>query len=172
MMKFWTFGGRRREIERRLRADAPVPADELVARIAASLEPGGSRAGRVWSRVAFAGAVTTFMLGTFASFGGLGYAAATAESAGNTVKQVVAQAPLVREISPAAAEYGEDEVKEEAAPTDNNNVAGGQQLGEVAGEAGTLPFTGISLLLTVLISGALMASGFALRRAGQRSTHR
>jgi hypothetical protein len=171
MMKFWTSGRGRREIERRLRADAPVPAEELVARIAASLEPRG-RAGRVWSRVAFAGAVTTFMLGTFASFGGLGYAAATAESAGHTVKQVVAQAPLVREISPAAAEYGEDEVEEEeAAPTDNNNVAGGQQLGEVAG-AGTLPFTGISLLVTVLISGALMASGFALRRAGQRSTHR
>jgi hypothetical protein len=154
-------------VERRLRAEAPVPAEELVARIAASLQPAASRAGRVGSRVAFAGAVTTFMLGTFASFGGLGYAASTAASAGQTVKQVVAKAPLVREISAAADEYGEDEVEEEpAAPTDNS-VSGGEQLGNVAGDSGTLPFTGISLLVTVLISGALMASGFALRRAGQ-----
>ena len=164
MTKFWEFGGRKRGIERRLRAEAPVPPEELVARIAASLEPRTSRAGRVWSRAAFAGALTTFMLGTFASFGGLGYAAATAENAGHTVKQVVAKAPLVREISAAADEYGEDE-EEEAAPTENGVASG--EIGGAAG-AGTLPFTGISLLITVLISGALMASGFALRRTGRR----
>ena len=168
MTRFWRFGGEERAIERRLRAEAPVPAEELVARIAASIEGARKPVRAGWSRAAFAGAVTTFMLGTFASFGGLGYAAATAENAGQTVKQVVAAAPLLREVSPAQDEYGEDEVEEEVAPVDTG-VAGGEQLGVVAAE-GTLPFTGISLLVTVLISGLLMAAGFALRRTGRESS--
>jgi hypothetical protein len=169
MTRFWKFGGEERALERRLRAEAPVPAEELVARIASSIDAGRRPARAGWSRAAFAGAVTTFMLGTFASFGGLGYAAATAENAGHTVRQIVAKAPLLREVSPAQDEYGEDEVEEEVAPVDTG-VAGGQQAGAVAAE--TLPFTGISLLVTVLISGLLMAAGFALRRTGRESSHR
>jgi hypothetical protein len=39
----------------------------------------------------------------------------------------------------------------------------------VSTQSGTLPFTGVSLLVTVLLSLALMAGGLLLRRGERRS---
>jgi hypothetical protein len=119
----------------------------------------------VGSRVAFAAAITTFMLGTFASFGGLSYAASGASTAAQAVERVVVeQVPLVRENSAAADQYGPavtPPAEEEAA-----SVAGTVAGAEAA--SGTLPFTGVSLAMTLLISLGLIGGGVMLRRREQR----
>ena|SRR5712691_3152525 len=118
-----------------------------------------------WSRLAFAGAASTMILGMFASFGGLGYAASGATSTYSVVKKAVVQHKLSVDVhkSSASAQYPG------TAPTPPaNNVAGesasnGSAAGAVAG-AQTLPFTGISLLVTILIGFGLLATGLILRR--------
>jgi len=123
----------------------------------------------VGSRVAFAAAITTFMLGTFASFGGLSYAASGASTAAQAVERVVVeQVPLVRENSAAADQYGPavtPPAEEEAA-----SVAGAEAASVAGAEAasGTLPFTGVSLAMTLLISLGLIGGGVMLRRREQR----
>lgn len=160
---------RRRATERQLRAERPQPSDVLVASISATVAAHRPR-GRVGSRVAFAAAITTFMLGTFASFGGLSYAASGASTAARAVERVVVeQVPLVRENSAAADQYGNPNVTppaQEVSKPANRDVAG-----TVAGAAvasGTLPFTGLSLGATVLLSLALIGAGLMLRRREQR----
>jgi len=119
---------------------------------------------RPWSRVAFAGAVAAFMLGTFASFGGIGYAASGAGHTYKTVKTLVIEQRITVHHSAASAQY-----KPPPAPINNHtgSVAGNDsQSGGVqaAAAAGTLPFTGFSLLATVLMSLGLIATGLLLRR--------
>jgi hypothetical protein len=117
-----------------------------------------------WSRLAFAGAASTMILGMFASFGGLGYAASGASATYSVVKKAVVQHKLTVDVrkSSAAGQY-------DTTPTPPaDNVAGesavkGTAAGAVAG-AQTLPFTGVSLLVTVLIGFALLATGLILRR--------
>ncbi len=117
-----------------------------------------------WSRLAFAGAASTMILGMFASFGGLGYAASGASATYSVVKKAVVQHKLTVDVrkSSAAGQY-------DTTPTPPaNNVAGesavkGTAAGAVAG-AQTLPFTGVSLLVTVLIGFGLLATGLILRR--------
>jgi hypothetical protein len=117
-----------------------------------------------WSRLAFAAAASTMILGMFASFGGLGYAATGATSTYSVVKQAVVQHKLSVDVrkSSASGQYPPTPT----APT--NQVAGesavkGSATGAVAG-AQTLPFTGVSLLVTVLLGFALLVTGLILRR--------
>jgi hypothetical protein len=117
---------------------------------------------RPWSRVAFAGAVAALMLGTFASFGGIGYAASGAGHTYKTVKTLVVNQRITVHNSAASAQY-----KPPPAPINTGSVAGNStQSGgvEAASAAGTLPFTGFSLLATVLVSLGLIATGLLLRR--------
>jgi hypothetical protein len=148
---------------------------------------------RAWSRVSFAGALTVLVLGTLASFGGLGYAASGTKQAVKTVKQVVAPSrPQIVQKSAAQAQYGQPKVtvchnghtitiSQAALPAHLRQgdtvgacgVAGAtaERFGAVLGTSasnGTLPFTGISLGVTVLVALLLASLGLALRRrAGQ-----
>lgn len=160
----------RRATERQLRRERPAPSDELVASVSAIVSAHGRR-GALGSRLAFAAAITTFMLGTFASFGGLSYAASGASTAAQAVERVVVeQVPLVRDNSAAADQYGPNvtpPAQETPAQEETGNVqAGSVAAGSVA--SGTLPFTGLSLATTLLISLGLIGAGIFLRRREQR----
>jgi hypothetical protein len=104
------------------------------------------------------------ILGMFASFGGLGYAASGATSTYSIVKKAVVQHKLSVDVhkSSAASQYP-------GTPTPPANQVAGQSAvkgtatGAVAG-AQTLPFTGVSLLVTVLLGFALLVTGLVLRR--------
>ena len=137
------------------------------------------------------------MLGTLASFGGLGYAASSTKGAFVAVKEVVAPSRPQAGNTAAADQYKPEKVtichkghtitiSKSALPAHLRHgdtvgpcggVAGasatrtqGGALGATATSGGTLPFTGVSLVATVLLSLVLLTLGFALRRrAGKQS---
>jgi hypothetical protein len=187
---------RKDSLARELRASRPeLPADfvdGLAKRVDAS-----SRSSRLhaWSRVSFAAAVTVLVLGISASFGGLGYAASSTEQAVKAVKHVVApSAPKIVKKSAAQQQYGQPKVTichkghtitiaQPALPAHlahgdtvgpcgvagaNAARRGGGTLGASAG--GTLPFTGVSLGATLLVSLLLVSLGVALRRRAARKS--
>ena len=156
-MKIWGRG--RDSVEEALRGARPVANEEFVAglnqHVLQTQRPQSLRA----SRLAFGAAVTVFMLGTFASFGGLGYAAtnATAEKAAPAKSQ-----------SAAAAQYDEEKVPSAATPT--LTPPKGASTVAVAGQStapkstGTLPFTGLGLGATAALGSMLLLLGVVLRR--------
>jgi hypothetical protein len=155
---------RQSDPEATLRSYRAQPREEFVESLTdrVSEEPLVHRT--AWSRLAFAAAASTMILGMFASFGGLGYAATGATSTYSVVKQAVVQHKLSVDVrkSSASGQYPPTPT----APT--NQVAGesavkGSATGAVAG-AQTLPFTGVSLLVTVLLGFALLVTGLILRR--------
>jgi uncharacterized protein YqgC (DUF456 family) len=155
---------RQSDPEATLRSYRAQPREEFVESLAdrVSAEPLVHRT--AWSRLAFAAAASTMILGMFASFGGLGYAATGATSTYSVVKQAVVQHKLSVDVrkSSASGQYPPTPTP----PT--NQVAGesavkGSATGAVAG-AQTLPFTGVSLLVTVLLGFALLVTGLILRR--------
>jgi hypothetical protein len=127
-----------------------------------------TRAGR--SRLAFAGAVSVFILGTFASFGGLSYAASGAAGTYHAVKQVAVKHSLIVSVpkSSASAQYAPKPKPHKTQPP--AAAVAGTQVG-VAGvsSGGTLPFTGLSLLATFVLSLGLIVLGVALRRRERRN---
>src|SRR4051794_17028981 len=66
------------DLEAQLRSYRASAPEELVDRVGHRIAGERRAPQRAWSRVAFASAVAVFMLGTFASFGGLSYAASGA----------------------------------------------------------------------------------------------
>src|SRR5438094_2435345 len=144
-------------LEARLRAFRAQPRDELVDGLSQRLTATPGATPRAWSRLAFAGAVSVFILGTVASFGGISYAASGAASTYKAVKQVpVKQAFFVSvHKSSAADQYRHTPPK----PKAKQGVAGARAA--VARPRGTLPFTGLSLLTTLILSLALVAGGLA-----------
>jgi hypothetical protein len=153
------------DLEATLRKNRAEPREEFVQSLADHLDAKRPVHRTAWSRLAFAGAASTMILGMFASFGGVGYAAGGATSAYSVVKKAVVQHKLSVDVhkSSASAQYPDNTPSAEPPA---NNVAGettGSAAGAVAG-AQTLPFTGISLLVTVLIGFALLTTGLILRR--------
>jgi hypothetical protein len=187
---------RKDSLARELRANRPELSagfvDDLSKRVDAS---GGSHL-HAWSKISFAGAVMVLMLGTLASFGGLGYAASSTKQAVKTVKQVVSPSrPQVVHNSAAQAQYGQPKVTichkghtitiaEPALPAHLRHgdtrgacgVAGAGNTQTPAGVLGTaaaggnLPFTGVGLGATVLIALLLVSLGLALRRRADRKS--
>jgi hypothetical protein len=146
---------------------------ELSQRVLA--EPFAPRSRRTWSRVAFAAAASTFILGTFASFGGVGYAASGAKGTYHAVKQVAVKHTLIVSVHKSSAS---DQYPPKPKPhkKPKKHAAGGGVAGEraavgVAGvrTSGTLPFTGLSLVATLALSLVLIVTGLALRRRERRS---
>jgi hypothetical protein len=159
--------------ERVLRDGRPEARDGLVADLARTASAG--HPARRWSRVAFASALTVFMVGFFASFGGLAYAAASAHSAASSVTRVVKPSKteklVVRHTQSAGQDqYGQQQFTPPAAkPTKVIKVAG------VASEtptqsSGELPFTGLGLGVTALLGLTLLALGALLRRRESRAS--
>jgi hypothetical protein len=164
MLNIRRWRGSESELEAQLRAARVEAPDEFVSGLSRQIASnGGSRTVRPWSRVAFAGAVTTLMVGMFASFGGIGYAASGADHTYQTVKALVVTHRVTVRHSAASDQYGNNPT-EPSSPS--GTVAGAQSAGGVEGAAagGTLPFTGFSLLATVLVSLGLIATGIVLRR--------
>jgi hypothetical protein len=158
----WEARNRRRQarhLERQLRSARPVPRDELIARIAGDV--GRHRAPTAWSRLAFAGALSALILGTFASFGGLGYAASGTTQALGTLK-MLASTRSVHVHSAADDQY--KPTPQTPAPQ-VKGVSQSQTAGVAkAAESRALPFTGFSLVGTVIAALALMTLGIVLRR--------
>src|SRR5438876_10759294 len=98
---------RRSELGAALRKHRAEPSAEFVDDLARRLVAEPLASPRAWSRLAFAAAVSVFILGTFASFGGLSYAASGAADTYKTVKQVVVKHKLTVSVptSSAAAQY-------------------------------------------------------------------
>jgi hypothetical protein len=90
--------------------------------------------------------------------GGVGYTATGASHAYQTVRDLTRAKPV--RVDSAAANQYKPTPNAGAAPSATQQTAGGA----VAQERGTLPFTGISLLATVIVALALMTLGFVLRR--------
>jgi hypothetical protein len=153
------------------RAEAPA---DFVAGLAHRLEGRPAAPRRAWSRVAFAAALSVFILGSFASFGGLSYAASGATHTYDAVKQVVVQKKLTVKVhtSSAADQYPSTPTT----PTPPHQVAGAHIVkakpkpaaGPQVAPASTLPFTGLSLAGTLVASLLLIAGGMLLRRRERR----
>ncbi len=180
MRKFW-----KREIDlvdemlRSARPEAPEElVDELGGRVSATVRADPRR----WSRTAFATAFAVFMLGSFASFGGMGYASESAVTAGHTVKRALSPAKSVAQQnedeecdgeSAAENQYCEEEVEESFSSQPSNPTT---TVVKVAGATGaapaattdTLPFTGYGLGATAAIGSLLLAFGMFLRRRESR----
>jgi hypothetical protein len=171
MGKWRRIFGARSDLEAVLRSQRVEARDDFVDDLAEHVVASRRVTRRAWSRVAFAGAVTTFILGTVASFGGLSYAAAGAAGTYHTVKQVAVKHTLFVSVrqSSAASQYA-PKPKPKHKPhhkTGGAGVAGLQAA--VSRPSGTLPFTGLSLLTTLVVSLALIATGLLLRRRERRS---
>jgi hypothetical protein len=145
-----------------LRSHRAEPREEFVESLAARISAERPVQRTAWSRLAFAGAASTMILGMFASFGGLGYAASGASSTYTVVKQAVVHHKLAVHVnrSSARSQYPatpQAPTQQVAAQTQTK----GSSLGAVKS---SLPFTGLSLLVTVLLGSALLVTGLILRR--------
>lgn len=152
-------------LEARLRSHRPEAKDEFVRAVSAKVAP--RRGSYVGSRLAFAAAFTTLVLGTFVSMGGIGYTTAGASHAYQTVKDLAATEDVTIDRSSAADQYGPPPAPPDqgAAPEEVTEAAAAEAV-----ESETLPFTGISLLTTALVGFALLALGLALRRRERRDS--
>jgi hypothetical protein len=162
MWQAWNRRSTDRRLETRLRTARPQAHEELVRTISGAVESSGQP--RAWSRMAFAAAFTTLVLGMFASFGGISYAASGAASAAHTLTKITAAKKLVVAHSSAASQYTTPPPTQ---PTGGNagQTQGAGTVNAVAGaEASQLPFTGISLLVTMVLGLALIGTGLTLRK--------
>lgn len=137
-------------VDAALRAARVMPREELVTELAGRV---GQR--RQFSRLAFAAALLVFVLGTFISFNGVALAAS-----GKTVAQ-----SHVKGNSAARDQYS---TVKPIKPAKSDGVKPATATARVKGTSGTLPFTGFSLLGTVVIGLALVGLGFVLRRRESR----
>jgi hypothetical protein len=161
----------RSKLEAALRRNRAEPSAEFVDDLARRLVPERPSPRRAWSRLAFAAAVSVFILGTFASFGGLSYAASGVTGTYKTVKQVVVTHKLTVSVhtSSAAAQYPHKPKKPPKAGPFTPPGATAKAPAGVAAAQSTLPFTGISLLGTFLLSLAFIGAGIGLRRRERKN---
>ena len=121
------------------------------------------------SRIAFAGAVLTFIVGSFVSFGGVGYAASSSTHAIHSVTHVAK--------SQKASKDQYDHPKKVTKPQSQTGNVKGSVATKTAKPVTTppqttLPFTGISLGFTAGIGLLLVLVGVALRRAERAGSGR
>jgi hypothetical protein len=169
--KFW-----KREhdpVEHALRAGRPEARDGLVEELATRFAPRGPTHRR--SRAAFAGALAVFMVGSFASFGGMSYAAASAQDAVTSVSRIVTPAKQTKLETRATKSAAQDQYGDQtftppvAKPKPTVEVESDTTI-QVASAGGELPFTGLGLGATALLGMAFLALGAFLRRRENRSS--
>jgi hypothetical protein len=162
----WSFRKSKRssDAEAALKRSRSEPREEFVASLAERIAEERPRHRVAWSRLAFAGAASTMILGVFASFGGFGYAASGASSTYSVVKQAVVQHKLSVDVHKSSAASQYDSTPSATPPQNNAGQVEGASVGQVAGAQSELPFTGLSLLVTVLVGLALLTTGLILRR--------
>jgi hypothetical protein len=162
----WSFRKSKRssDAEAALKRSRSEPREEFVASLAERIAEERPRHRVAWSRLAFAGAASTMILGVFASFGGFGYAASGASSTYSVVKQAVVQHKLSVDVHKSSAASQYDSAPSATPPQNNAGQVEGADVGQVAGAQSELPFTGLSLLVTVLVGLALLTTGLILRR--------
>jgi hypothetical protein len=160
--RLFNSGGKLRRLERELRTSRPEPREVFLAELSQQVADSGTvTRRRAPSQIAFAMALTTFALGTFASFGGVGYAASGAVSTANVVKHAIAHKQASKHTS-AAAQYGPAAAPKGAAPAQATEAV------NVAAAGQSLPFTGLSLLVTAIIGFTMLTAGVFLRRRESR----
>jgi len=149
------------------RAEAPA---DFVAALSRRVEGSPAAPRRAWSRVAFAAALSVFILGSFASFGGLSYAASGASHTYDAVKQVVVKQKLTVKVhtSSAADQYPPPPAPHQVKGVHVQKKAPKPPAAPQVAPASTLPFTGFSLAATLGLSLALIAGGILLRRRERR----
>jgi hypothetical protein len=158
------------EPEDSLRAHRAEASPDFVDGLSARVRGERFAPRRGWSRAAFAAGVSVFILGTFASLGGLSYAASGATQAYDVVQHaVVTQKLKVSVHSSAAAQYPHPPSKVAGAKVHKTKPHYAVKAAVVV-QSGTLPFTGFSLLATFLVSLSLIGGGIALRRRERRSS--
>jgi hypothetical protein len=155
---------------RRHRAEARADFVEGVERRLAEDRP---RTTRAYSRPAFAAAISVLILGTFASFGGLSYAASGAAQTYGSVHKAVVKHKLVVSVhtSSAAGQYPHSVLKPPVSavkPVTHATRGHHAAVAPQAVSAETLPFTGVSLLGTFVVSLGLIGAGIFLRRRERR----
>jgi hypothetical protein len=163
------------DTEALLRAHRSEPRDEFVRELSGQVRENDLvRRPTAWSRVAFAGSISTLIIGMFAAVGGFSYAASSAKSSYSVAKQIVVTHKVTINVdrSSAQQQYPGTPTPPEQPPqqeTAGQANTAGNAAGQVA-SAQTLPFTGISLLTTALLGAALLALGLILRRRERRSS--
>lgn len=115
-----------------------------------------------WSRASFVAAFVVLVVGSFASFGGLSYAASGGAHALRTVAHAATGQKVVVRHSSAGSQYSHQVLGVKTTKTKPHKAVLAAPV-----KSGTLPFTGLSLAVTVLLSLALAAGGYFLRRAGR-----
>ena len=154
---------------RGLRSEAP---SEFVDEVASHVRASRPAAPRAWSRAAFASAIAVFMLGTFASFGAIGYAASGSSAAVHAVKRVVVTHKVVKRVTSSAQDqYSKPEVVTDVKQNEGG-VAGETtkpSTSSVGTPSGSLPFTGKGLAGTTVFGLILIALGIMLRRREQQA---
>lgn len=161
--------GHKSDLEARLRAMRAEPRHAFVRDVSERIIAGAeTRSRRPLSRVAFAGGLIALMVGMFVSIGGLGYAASGADNAYKAVTKLATKHHVTVHHSAARAQYPGNPrnttvVAAAHEPQTASGVAAESAVAATA-QSGSLPFTGFSLLATVVISAALIATGLMLRR--------
>jgi hypothetical protein len=166
MSRYRKFRRRASGAEEALQSLRSDPRKEFVRELVGRLQAERGPARRPWSRLAFAAAASTLIVGVFASFGGFAYAADSASTTYFAVKQIVIKhkvAVTVRKSS-ASDQYGPKPSPPQPAQQPAAQTLGVQSGVAAARSAKTLPFTGFSLGATVLLSCVLIAVGLVLRR--------
>lgn len=154
---------KRQRMDRQLASLKAEPRGELIDEIAARI--GGPRAESSLPKLAYAASIAVMVLGTFASFGGLTYAASGSTKVADAVAKVAASKKVVVKSS-ASSQYAKVAPKAPLKPPPAA-VKPAQPATLGTATTGTLPFTGLSLVGTALLSLALMLTGFFLRRRGR-----
>ena len=139
--------------------------DGLVEDISAKVSAAPVQRRGAWSRVAFASAVSVFVLGTFASFGGLGYASSGASDTYGAVKKIAVAHKLKVAVhkTSAADQYHPTTTPSAFTPPSSNGPNSGVAAA-VATQGNTLPFTGFDLALMAVGGFSLLGLGAGLRR--------
>lgn len=184
-----------RELEAALRANRPAPRPEFVAALAERVESTAPKTQHSTLRLGFAGGLTAALLVALASFGGLGYAAAGAANAVQSLERVAKpSAPKAVDVSAAQNQYarkvtichhtGSKKNPTQTITVSENAVPAHQRHGDtigpcptgvrgaqftpgsgVLGVSQTLPFTGFTIAFAFFMGFALVGAGAAVRRS-------